>query len=86
MESKLAGACMKTNIDLKLYATLKKFSPASAENYPIPAGMTVRSLIDLLGIPPEQAKLVFIDGIRAELETRLNGGERVGIFPPVGGG
>jgi molybdopterin converting factor small subunit len=39
-----------------------------------------------LEIPADQIKLVFVDGAKAKLTTILDGGERVGIFPPVGGG
>jgi molybdopterin synthase sulfur carrier subunit len=77
---------MKSHIQIKLFATLQKFMPASAENYPIEAGTTVGGLLQQLDIPPDRIKLVFIDGVRAELTSTLKGGERVGIFPPVGGG
>ena len=77
---------MTSYIELKLYATLNKFSPASPNHYPIDPGTTVFSIIKKLGIPENQAKLIFIDGIRRELNVPLQGGERVGIFPPVGGG
>jgi sulfur-carrier protein len=77
---------MKTYIDLKLYATLNKFSPVSSEQHPVEPGTTVLSLIENLGIPIQQAKLIFINGVKCELTTSLQGGERVGIFPPVGGG
>ena len=77
---------MKTQIQLKLFASLQKFTPSSADNYPIDAGQTIQSLIDNLNIPLEHAKLIFIDGVKSELTAQLNGGERVGIFPPVGGG
>jgi molybdopterin converting factor small subunit len=77
---------MKSHIQIKLFATLQKFMPAAAENYPIEAGTTVGILLQQLDIPPEKIKLVFIDGVRAELTSTLKGGERVGIFPPVGGG
>ena len=77
---------MQTHIQIKLFATLQRFMPASAENYAIDAGITVRSLLQQLEIPEDKAKLIFIDGLKAELTTVLNGGERIGIFPPVGGG
>jgi molybdopterin converting factor small subunit len=48
--------------------------------------MTVQDLLSRLNLPSEKAKLIFIDGTKAELSSRLEGGERVGIFPPVGGG
>lgn len=77
---------MTNYIDLKLYATLSKFSPHLARQYPVEPGTSVLSIIEKLGIPKDQAKLVFINGIRCDLSTPLRGGERVGIFPPVGGG
>ena len=60
--------------------------PQSAENYAIEAGISVGTLLQQLGIPQDMIKLVFIDSVRADLTSTLKGGERVGIFPPVGGG
>ena len=77
---------MQSHIQIKLFATLKRFMPASAENYPIETGTTIRTLLEQLDLPEDKAKLIFIDGIKAELTTVLKGGERIGIFPPVGGG
>ena len=77
---------MKTQIQLKLFATLQQFMPESADNFVIEAGTTIQSLLETLNIPPAKAKLIFIDGIKADISQTLNGGERVGIFPPVGGG
>ena len=77
---------MQAHIQIKLFANLQKFMPASADNYAIDAGTTIRSLLQQLEIPEDKAKLIFIDGLKAELTTVLKGGERIGIFPPVGGG
>jgi molybdopterin converting factor small subunit len=77
---------MPASIKLKLYATLQVFLPSSGEDYPISPGMTVQELINRLDLPAEKAKLIFVDGMKADLLSKLNGGERVGIFPPVGGG
>jgi sulfur-carrier protein len=77
---------MSTSITLKLYATLQAFLPPSGEVYPIAPDMTVQELLAQLNLPLEKAKLIFIDGLKADPSSRLNGGERVGIFPPVGGG
>jgi molybdopterin converting factor small subunit len=77
---------MQSHIQIKLFASLKKFMPATAENYAIETGVSVHKLLQQLGIPEDKIKLVFIDGVRAELTSTLKGGERVGIFPPVGGG
>jgi molybdopterin converting factor small subunit len=77
---------MKAQINIKLFASLQQFMPASADNYTIEAGVTIQRLLEMLEIPQGKAKLIFINGVKADLNTALNGGERVGIFPPVGGG
>jgi len=77
---------MPAHIQIKLFATLQRFMPASAENYAIETGTTIRTLLQQLNLPENKAKLIFIDGVKAELTTVLEGGERIGIFPPVGGG
>jgi len=60
--------------------------PSNADAYAIEAGITVRRLLEQLEIPEDKAKLIFINGIKGHPTSTLAGGERVGIFPPVGGG
>ena len=73
-------------IDLRLFATLQKFSPDNSGAFPITAGATVRDVLEKINMPVEKAKLIFVDAVKKGLDSVLNGGERVGIFPPVGGG
>ncbi len=77
---------MKTNVTIKLFATLKKYAPPDADNYPITPGTTLKELIGLLNIPEDEAKIIFIDGVKGVLDSGLQGGETVSIFPPIGGG
>jgi molybdopterin converting factor small subunit len=77
---------MKAHIQLKLFATLNRFTPPSADSYSINAGISIHKLLEQLNIPGKKARLIFIDGVKADLDATLDGGERVGIFPPVGGG
>jgi molybdopterin converting factor small subunit len=77
---------MQAHIQIKLFAGLQRFMPVAAENYTIEAGTSIRTLLQQLDIPEDEAKLIFIDGLKAELTAVLKGGERIGIFPPVGGG
>ena len=77
---------MKSQIQLKLFATLKRFTPPTADNLIIDQGISIGDLLDQIDMPREKAKLVFVNGVKAELTATLKGGERVGIFPPVGGG
>jgi molybdopterin converting factor small subunit len=46
----------------------------------------VRDLVQQLGIPEIKAKLIFINSVKATLDSVLEDGDRLGIFPPVGGG
>jgi len=77
---------MKSQIQIKLFAGLQAFCPSAAEHFEIDPGMTVRDVLTDIQVPAEKARLIFVNGIKADLDTRLKGGERVGIFPPVGGG
>lgn len=73
-------------IELKLFATLAKFLPENSEDFPIEPGETVQSLRERLGLPEEEVTLMFVNAARAYPETELKDGDRVGLFPPVGGG
>jgi molybdopterin converting factor small subunit len=77
---------MNRQIKIKLFATLKKYSPQGSDNYPITPETTLRDVIEALGIPEDEAKIIFIDGVKAALDSNLQGGETVSIFPPIGGG
>jgi len=77
---------MPSRIKLKLYATLQALLPPGDEDYPIAPGITVQELLSQLNLPADKAKLIFVDGRKVDPLFKLNGGERVGIFPPVGGG
>lgn len=77
---------MTEYIDIKLFASLSEKTPKPSEKYPVETGMTVRELIDRLAVSENEAKLIFINGRKGELTSVLKDGDRVGIFPPVGGG
>lgn len=74
------------HIHLRLFATLRAYAPENAETYPIAPGTTAKDIVDQLNIPPDEAKLIFINSVRQDIESPLADGDRVGIFPPVGGG
>jgi len=74
------------HIQLKLFATLNAYAPANSERFAVAAGTTVADVIRQLGIPPGEAKLVFVNGVKRGSDTPLTEGDRLGIFPPVGGG
>lgn len=73
-------------IEIKCFATLKKHEPDNADDYPLQAGDTVATVMERLGIPADQVTLMFINSARAYPESELSDGDRLGLFPPVGGG
>ncbi len=78
-------------VTARVYATLKRYLPEgqadSDMEIELPAGVTVGDLVErYLKIPPEQVKVVFVNGKHAEMDLVLKDGDRVGIFPPVAGG
>jgi sulfur carrier protein ThiS len=77
---------MKTLIDLRLFATLAQYLPAESGKYAIPEDATVLDVIRSLGIPETEVKLAFVNSVQVPVDTVLNGGDRLGLFPPVGGG
>ena len=77
---------MKAHVQIKLFASLKKFLPESADQYPIEPGSSIQDLLIQLEVPLKEAKLIFVNGVKSAPDTLLEGGERIGVFPPVGGG
>jgi molybdopterin converting factor small subunit len=79
---------MKTDIhiSLRLFASLAQRMPEHPDRFAVPPGATVGDVLSVLDIAADDAKLVFINNRRAELTSALADGDRLGIFPPVGGG
>ena len=73
-----------------LSSTLRKhiadYEPSHGIRMEGAAGMTVKDLCIQLKIPLEKIKIIMINGRSAGFNNRLNEGERVALFPPVGGG
>jgi molybdopterin converting factor small subunit len=49
-------------------------------------GTKVGQMLERLNVPVESVKMIFLNGIHAEIDTALKDGDRVGVFPPVAGG
>ena len=73
-------------IEIKCFATLAKFAPENAGDYPLEPGETISTLIHRLGMPEKEVTLMFVNSLRSSPDTELKDGDRVGLFPPVGGG
>ncbi|MBS3779789.1 MAG: MoaD/ThiS family protein [Desulfovermiculus sp.] len=74
------------NIQVRCYATLAKYQPAKADEYPLDQGSTVADLASSLGADQEEIKVAFVNGKHAPMSTQVQDGDRVALFPAVGGG
>lgn len=77
-------------VTVTLYATLTRYHPEGkkneAFNVSLPGDATVQDLLEELGIKEGEAKQVFVKHRSRSEDYRLEDGEKVAIFPPVGGG
>ena len=77
------------NIDVRLYATLRQHqpeAPAGVLSAELPEGASVRALMEKLGIDPAEVHILMVNGASSPVDQVLKDGDRVGLFPPVGGG
>jgi len=81
-------------VEVRLYATLRKYQPEGKNSEPgealvreLAEGTTVQKLLkNELRVPSGEVKTVFVNGRSRGFDHVLADGDRVGIFPPVGGG
>ena len=78
------------DIEVNLFASLARLKPddAGGKSWRVKCdeGTTVSKLLVHIGVPEKEVKLIFRNGIMCSHEETLHDGDRVGIFPPVGGG
>lgn len=72
-------------IEIKCFATLSDFTPEGGVR-DVKDGATIGEVIDVLGIDVADVKIMFINGKHESLESVLKEGDRLGLFPAVGGG
>ncbi len=77
-------------LQIFLNATLRQYVPGydpyQGMSLEVPPGTAVAQVIKLLGLPPQEVTLIMVDGRRQEDDFPLQGDERLGLFPPIGGG
>jgi sulfur carrier protein ThiS len=77
-------------IQIFLNATLRRFfpdyNPYQGISLDVAPGTTIAEVISLLSLPPEETTLLMVNGRRQEADFALEGTERLGLFPPIGGG
>ena len=77
-------------VHVKLFATLRRYVKSAVYGVPLEVdldeGATIADLVHHLNLPAEEVKLAFVNARARPDDWRLEQGDEVGIFPPVGGG
>jgi sulfur carrier protein ThiS len=77
-------------VEIRLYATLSRYRPELKVGEPLPLRIkekaTLKEALIKLGIPPETIQLSLVNGRLQPLDHVLATGDRVALFPPIGGG
>lgn len=72
-------------VSIKLYATLRGYQPRDGV-LQVEEGVPVKEVLHSLGVPLDEAKVVFVNGRHASLEQEIRDGDKLAAFPAVGGG
>lgn len=72
-------------IEVKLFAYFRD-DRFKIKTFDLEAETSVRKVITELGINPEEVGVTMINGRHCQLDTTLNTGDSLGIFPMIGGG
>jgi molybdopterin converting factor small subunit len=78
-------------VEVRLFATLRKYLPPSGDGssarLEMPAGSSVADVVNKLGIPNAMVHLVLVDGRHEPSKGRLlDDGAVLSIWPPIAGG
>ncbi|MCE5285946.1 MAG: MoaD/ThiS family protein [Pelosinus sp.] len=76
-------------IEVRLYATLRSLIPEAPKGVltaNLPEESTVEGLLREIKVDPEAIHMLMVNGVSSSFELVLKEGDRVGLFPPVGGG
>jgi sulfur-carrier protein len=73
-------------LNATLRAYVPEYNPYKGLSLEAPPGAPVSQIISRLGLPPEEVTLIMVNGRRRPPDFPLQGDERLGLFPPIGGG
>lgn len=72
-------------VNVKLFATLRdgRFKEEKAD---VHENTQVKDVISRYNIPEKEVKICLVNGRDAGFDQKLNNGDTLSLFPPVGGG
>jgi molybdopterin converting factor small subunit len=74
-------------IDLKLMSVFAQYLKCDSDGKTtVKDGSTVLDVVRFLDMPEDQVRIVAVNGKQTDLQTKLNEGDIVFIFPPAAGG
>ena len=76
-------------VEVRLYATLRRYAPAGSagvQSAQVPVDYTVAELLTMLSINLAEVHIIMINGVISTPSSTLHNGDRLGLFPAVGGG
>lgn len=74
-------------VTVHLYASLRRhIGGAPSVEIDVEPGQTVAEVLDRLGVPTDQTRIIFVNHRAADLSTVLQGDEQLRAFPAIGGG
>ena len=78
------------DIEVKLFATFQKHLPSGHGPFSCKLRMeekaSVEDVLKHLDLPREMPKILLLNGVRCQAESKLKEGDVLSIFPPLGGG
>jgi len=73
-------------VEVRLFAYLRKLFPGGFHDIELAEESTLEDIINVLELTEEKSLIIMVNGRREEITKTLRDGDRIGIFPPVGGG
>lgn len=76
-------------VEVRLYATLRRYSPGSPSgvlSVEVSSDNSVADLLTRMNIVSTDVHIIMINGVISNLGSTLHDGDRLGLFPAVGGG
>lgn len=74
-------------VKVNLYAALRSYvGGAPSVEVDVEPGQTIAEVLQQLGVPSDETRIIFVNHRAGSLSQTLEGGERIGVFPAIGGG
>ncbi|WP_074351800.1 MoaD/ThiS family protein [Proteiniborus sp. DW1] len=73
------------NVEVRLFATFRE-GREKKQVLTLAEGTEISEVLNRLNINVEEVSILLLNGIDGPVDRRLNDGDVIAIFPPVGGG